>query len=295
MPRARDPNRDKAFELYKKHKGNIDLVEIASQLNVSSGTVRGWKSKDSWDDKMNGTLQKNTERSEKKIDAKKEVVASEVEQVLENTDLTDKQRLFCLYYVRCFNATKAYQKAYECSYETAAAIGYRLLDNVGVKQEIHRLKQNRLNREFLSEEDIFQKYMDIAFADITDYVKFGQETVPVMGPFGPIIVKDEATGEKTTLTKVVNTVRFRESNLVDGTLIAEVKQGKDGASIKLLDKQKALQWLSDHMNLATEEQKAKIALLRAKTQGGDEEEIADDGFLEALNGSAAEDWSDEED
>ena len=48
MARARDPNRNKAFEIYKEHKGNIDLVEIASQLNISPGTVRGWKSKDSW-------------------------------------------------------------------------------------------------------------------------------------------------------------------------------------------------------------------------------------------------------
>lgn len=58
MARARDPNRNKAFEIYKEHKGNIDLVEIASQLNISPGTVRGWKSKDSWNDKLNGTFQK---------------------------------------------------------------------------------------------------------------------------------------------------------------------------------------------------------------------------------------------
>lgn len=30
----------------------------------------------------------------------------EVEQVVENDNLTDEQRLFCIYYVRCFNATK---------------------------------------------------------------------------------------------------------------------------------------------------------------------------------------------
>ena len=93
----------------------------------------------------------------------------------------------------------------------------------------------------------------------------------------------------------MNTVKFRESETVDGSLISEVKQGKDGASIKLLDKMKALQWLTDHMDLATEEQKARIAVLRAKSQTGDDTEIADDGFLDALNGTAAEDWSDEED
>ena len=42
------------------------LVEIASQLNLSPGTIRGWKSKDKWDSKLNGALQKNTERSKRK-------------------------------------------------------------------------------------------------------------------------------------------------------------------------------------------------------------------------------------
>ena len=66
MGRARDPNRDKAFEIYSEHNGNIELVEIAERLGVSAGTVRGWKSKDQWEPKVKGTLQKkNTERSKK--------------------------------------------------------------------------------------------------------------------------------------------------------------------------------------------------------------------------------------
>lgn len=66
MARARNPDRDKAFEIYKKHAGKIDLVEIASQLNISPGTIRGWKSKDRWEKQLNGTFQKNTERSKRK-------------------------------------------------------------------------------------------------------------------------------------------------------------------------------------------------------------------------------------
>ena len=66
MPRARDPNREQAFEIDKESVGMIDLVEIASQLNLSPGTIRGWKSKDKWDSKLNGALQKNTERSKRK-------------------------------------------------------------------------------------------------------------------------------------------------------------------------------------------------------------------------------------
>lgn len=284
--------RDRAFLDYQN---GMKYKEIAEKYGVSLSAVKSWASR-YWKndcDRKNKKLQPRQKKVATK--AKKEMtIAEEVGQVLDNPELTDKQRLFCLYYVRCFNATKAYQKAYGCNYNTANAEGYKLLVKSCVRNEILRLKQNRLNRELLDEQDIFQKYMDIAFSDITDYVSFGRETVPVMGAYGPVTVKDEETGEKISLTKEINTVRFRETSEVDGTLISEVKQGKDGASIKLMDRMKALEWLAAHMDLATEEQRARIDIMRAKANMNDTEAAADDGFLEALAGTAAEDWADEE-
>lgn len=239
------------------------LVEIASQLNLPEGTVRRWKCTHKWDNERSN---KKSERSENKKSKKKKAAESEVNQVIENPELTDKQRLFCIYYIRSFNATKAYQKAYGCSYENAMQNGSRMLRNDKVKEEIIRLKQNRLNRELLSEEDIFQKYMDIAFSDITDYVKFGTEEVPVMAMYGPVQVQDPKTGKKKTLTETVNIIHFRDSSEVDGSIIAEVKHGKNGSSIKLADRMKALQWLTDHMDLGTEEQRARIAQMKAQTE-----------------------------
>ena len=285
---ARSPNQkaEKARELYK---GGMKLVEIASQLECSAATIRTWKNRYKWDADESETFQKKneTKRNVSKSNASKKqseetAVADEVRQVIQNTNLTDKQQLFCIHYIRCFNATKAYQKAYGVDYATAASIGYCLLEKDGVKQEIHRLKQDRLNREFLSESDVFQKYMDIAFADVTDFVEFGNEDVDVIPD----------TGERKTIT--VSYVNIKNDADVDGTIISEVSKGKDGVKVKLADRMKALQWLTDHMDLATEKQKAEIALLKAKVQTDDGEEIADDGFLDALNGTAAEDWGDEE-
>lgn len=295
MALARGPNKE-AEEARRLYESGMKLVEIASQLNIAAATVRTWKNRYKWDLKENETFQNRIETKRnvsKKKEVKEKAVADEVKDVMRNANLTDKQQLFCLYYIRCFNATKAYQRAYGVGYATAVVNGSRLLGNASVKDEILRLKQDKLNREFLSEPDIFQKYMDIAFADITDYVEFGTEEVPVMAVYGPIQIKDDETGEKRTLTKIVNTVKFKKSDGVDGTIISEVKQGKDGASIKLADRMKALQWLADHMDLATEEQRYRVAALKAKVQTNDDGS-ADDGFLEALNGTAAEDWKYEE-
>lgn len=248
MPRAPNEKAKQAQELYQK---GMKLVEIAQQLQVPAGTVRRWKNTYQWD----------SERSEKKANVRN-VKHNDSQQIdnsgkteffdqLEKTDLTDKQRLFCGYYLRTFNATKSYQKAYGCSYETAMVNGSVLLRNTKVQNEIRELKKQRMERELLTEEDIFQRYVDIAFADMTDFVSFGQEEDTVMGPFGPIMVKGE-DGKKHELKKMVNTIKLRESTEVDGQLISQIKMGKDGVSVKLYDKMKAMEWLHqycmDHQN-----------------------------------------------
>lgn len=284
-------NAELAYQDYLK---GMKYKEIAEKYGVTINTVKSWKTRYKWSKDGKKSVHTKTGKvctqKTDKNNVKKEAIAEAVEQVIENTELTDKQRLFCVLYVKCFNATKAYQKAYEVDYNTAASIGYRLLENDGVKKEIQRLKKNRLNREMLDESDIFQKYMDIAFSDVTDFVEFGQEDVPVMAVYGPVQIKDEETGEKKTLTKRVNVVRFKDSSEVDGTLIAEVKQGKDGASIKLPDRMKALEWLTEHMYMATEEQRARIENIKAKTEqikgsGQDETEDKVMKLFEAIGGA----------
>lgn len=290
MPRAKNAKAEVARKLYEQ---GILLKNIAEQLDVPEGTVRSWKKRYDWD---NATLQKPKCNVAKESARKKKVqqaVAADTASVSENPDLNEKQRLFCLYYVRCFNAVKAYQKAYGCSYETACGHGHELLKKVEIIAEINRLKQSRLNRELLDEHDIFQKYMDIAFADITDFVQFGQEEEYVIGQFGLVQVEDPVTGKKAPLKQKVNTVRFRESDSIDGTLITEVKNGKNGASIKLADRMKALEWLAEHMDIATEEQKARIAVLKMKS-AGDEPEDVDTSYVDALKDLAAKVWTNEE-
>ena len=264
MARERSPNRDKAKEIYLDAKGDIKLSDLAMQLNVPDSRIRKWKSVDKWDEELKGTFQltkgsapieKDTKKQQKK--KKKEPVAKEVEEVIENDGLTDKQRLFCIYFIKLKNATKAYQRAYGCSYETAMVEGCKSLRKPKIKEELDKLRIERLNSAYLSTEDILQKYIDIAFADITEYVKFGRRQVEM--PDGH---------------RIVNYVDLNESSEVDGTIITEVSQGKDGVKVKLADKMRALDFLAKNMGLLSFDikeklyiEREKLAIMKAKDKG----------------------------
>lgn len=319
MSRARSPDRGKAEKLYIKYNGKIKLKEIAETLGLPEGTIRGWKNKDKWEHKLNGTLQKtkvevkNMERSKRKVNKiNKEPIAEEVEEVLNNSELTDKQRLFCVLYAKCMNATKAYLKVYKCTYGTAMVNGSNLLRNTKVREQIDKLIGAKCNKEFLGR-SVIQKYIDIAFADIGDYIQFGKKyklkwTKDKDGNDIPVI--DPETGEQKVYE--YNYLDLKESTLVDTTLISEVSEGKDGIKFKLLDKMKALDFLTKHCDLLSDEEKIILDIENKKLQGeklqadieklkaetnritdNDEVEVEDDGFLAALNGRAIEVWNNE--
>jgi phage terminase small subunit len=136
--------------------------------------------------------------------------------------------------------------------------------------------------------------MKIAFADITDVMSFGYEVMPMFTKKGAPILNEDGSHATTK----VNFVDFKNDHEVDGTVISEVKQGKEGISVKLHDKMRALKELEKYLNFMTEEDKLKIEKLRHEVRvlskdddNGNEPE--DDGFMEALKGIAAEVWSDD--
>jgi len=53
MARNRSPNREKAFELYKKYFGNITAKEIAKSIKDKEKNIEYWKATDNWDGKYN--------------------------------------------------------------------------------------------------------------------------------------------------------------------------------------------------------------------------------------------------
>lgn len=248
MGQQKEPKR---YELAEAdYIAGMKYKDIAEKYGVSVNTVKSWKTRYKWTRKKKA--HKTTRTKKKNSRQKRKVIACEIKAVMDNYQLNDKQRLFCVYYTKTFNATKAYQRAYGCSYAAAMSSGSQLLRNPKIREEIENLKQNRLNREFLKTEDIFQKYMDIAFADITDYVEFGNEEF-------------EYTDSNDRIRKgKASHMNVRNDHEVDGTLVAEISESKSGIKVKLADRMKALDWLSEHMGMATEEQRARINSLNNK-------------------------------
>lgn len=213
--------------------------DIAEKYGVTINTVKSWKKRYAWARKRVHTkTEKVCTQKQRGAPPAKKAISEDVEQVVTNDKLTDGQRLFCLYYIKYFNATKAYRKAFpEASYHTAAVNGSKLMQMDTIKDAIAQLKQNKFNREMFNEDDLFQMYLDTARADMMDFAE-------VRGGF----------------------VTVRDSEQLDGLLIQELSQGKEGAKIKLLDKAKAMQWLTDHMAMATEKQRAEIDLIKIQTE-----------------------------
>ena len=241
---------------------------------MSINTVKSWVSRNGWAKLKKGCIQKKKGAHKNKVQenvlvSDKNVVENinqrVVAEVIDNELLTDKQQLFCIYYIEHFNATKAYQQAYDCSRESARANGSRLLTNDNIKSEIDKLTEECLKEEEINSKLIakrlFQKMLDIASAELTDFIEFGAEDVPLI---------DHATNEQkideegNPVFYKKNYVNFKDGVEVDGTVLSEVSLGKDGAKVKLQDKMKAIQWLSDRIDLLPIAVKEKLQLERDK-------------------------------
>lgn len=224
------------MENYEKaeqdYMSGMKYKDIAEKYGTTINTVKSWKKRYAWSRGEGAHKAEKVCTQKSKGAPKKEAPIDDgTKATLQNDDLTPEQQMFCIYYSRTFNAAQSYQKAYGCSYESAIANGSRLLTNDKVRAEIERLKEIKRQQIVAGADDIVELQMRIAFADIGNYVSFGQK---------------EVTDIETDETYMVSVVDLKESKNTDTQLIQEVKRGKDGVSVKLADKQKAIDWLSKY-------------------------------------------------
>ncbi|PAE17279.1 terminase [Virgibacillus sp. 7505] len=277
---------------------DITLKALAEKHDIKLGTLKSRKSREGWS--RDATPAKKVATPKKKDATKKEMQPEELVPEIDEDGLTNKQQLFCIYYVKSFNATQSAIKA-GYSPDTAHVQGSRLLKNDKIAAEIRRIKQDLTDSLFIDAQDVLAKYAAIAFADITDFTTFGKKEVEVMGMFGP--VEDE---DGNVMMKEVNYVDFKESNMIDGTIITEVKQGKDGVAIKMADKMKALDVLTKYFELLPDSYKRRLAEEKMQLEKDrfafdkakanlDDDEYEDDGFMDALDKAAEGAWDDDGD
>lgn len=309
MARARSPNRDKAYKLWKASNGSKPLKDIAAELGVTDMQVRKWKNQDKWSMEGNGNVtnqaKRNVPKKKGNVTNKNSVPISAAVMAVfsapENEELTEKESLFCRFFVNNRNATQAAIKA-GYSVNTAGVIGYENLNKPHIRAEVERLKAIRNQAIMLSEDDIVERYMRIAFADMTDFSEFGIEDVPVVDAEGKPVINDDGS----MMVEKRNYLNFKDHSQVDGGLICEISVGKQGMKVKLEDRQKALDWLANYFGMnpmhkhkvwfdkqKLEFEQKRIAIFERKA--GEVDTGKDDGadnFKEALMGKVPEVWGD---
>ena len=145
-----------------------------------------------------------------------------------NENLTDKQELFCQYYIAeaDFNATSAAKKA-GYSEDTAKEIAAENLAKPYLQTRIKELMTDRMRRLQVTQDWVISELKKVAGANMKDYAKWN--------------------GDEVTL---------EDSETLDEDMTAAVSMvsqttTKDGGSInfKLHDKVKALEKLGEHLNM----------------------------------------------
>lgn len=210
---------------------DITMKALAEKHGVKASTLRSRKTREGWTrDKPKKTQKKKKRDATQRNKTKNVATPKEVELVIENDELNDQQKLFCLYVSKGNSDLFSYMKAYKTSYLNAQRNAWKLRKNKEIEAEIKRLKAQTLTQEYLTMPDIVAQMKMIATADITDYLQIGTEK------------RTDDLGEEYT----VNRVYLRDGTEIDGTLVESITQGKDGVKVQLVSKQFALKWLADY-------------------------------------------------
>lgn len=268
------------YELAEKdYQAGMKYKEIASKYNVTLNTVKSWKTRYKWkkdaeekesaekvctQNKSMHTLEKGAE--EKSIPDIKE----EIEKI-DADGLTGKQRLFCDYYIRTFNATQSAIKA-GYSKNTAYAIGYENLKKPQVKAYLEKLRDAYTEDIYLDTKRLLERHRQIAFYDVNDYVNDNGT------------LKDLSECDGSLIRKVSSEV----TNIEQISEIGEEKKTKTKEVIKtnfeLEDRSKSLIFLTKFYGLDpdTEIAKQRLEIERKKSGNGENGKDKTGKFLDML-------------
>lgn len=189
--------------------------------------------------------------------------------------LSENVQRFCEFYVEGHNKKIALKKAGFSQKGIDANGGnyaYKILRDKDAVRYIMWLKVRIMNEMMVNAADLIDHWVRIAFSDMTDFV----DIYP-------------------------HSIKLKPANDVDGQLIKSIKSGRDGVSIELHDKMKALDCLARYCDDMPKDWKQKLEErkmelleqefdLKKRQAEFDNPEPEDDEFIKALKESAETIW-----
>lgn len=229
-----EQHKQDAFNYYKEKEGQCSVKVLSRRGKVPQAVIRKWMRDEDWANKV------KEDPGDKVIlsDETKDFISSHAEQY----GLSEAEEAFCYHFLKTRNATaSALRAGYSSSFSHQKAFG--LLQKENIQEFLKDARSQMCQELFIDTMDIVDMYAKIAFADITDFVTFG--------PRGVVPLKSDS---------------------VDGQLICKIKEGRDGFSVELADKMKALEKLSNYLGVTPQDILDKVKVDVMKDQMGVEQD-----------------------
>jgi len=236
-PQEMKQHHDDALTYYIDNLGEVSVKVLSRVGKVPQSYVRKWMKEENWDSYVMETPGDKIQVSKKT----KEFVQSAAEKY----GLSEREEDFCYQYFKCKNATQAAMRAGYGS-NWAYHAGCSLLKKPRIQNFLKDIRDQAHEELFVDTLDILRMWAKIAFADMNDYVSVSGAGVMLRG-----------------------------SNQTDGQIITEIKEGKDGVTIKMADKMKALDRLSAYFKVlpGDKAQEVKLRILeKASNSDGENDE-----------------------
>lgn len=283
--------------------------KIMKHLDVPNSTFWGWCSRGKWTAQRELGIVSTSPKPVVSPDytaEDRELVPGPLYDA--TSDLTEQEKMFVLLFARSCNMSHSARIAFDMPDASMLAcedVAYSLLARADIRDAVTKAKKIKWEHALAATPDLVEYNMRIAFANMTEFVTWGTEEV--LADVDKAVVHKDGQGTlDIEPTRTRNYMLFKQSHGVDGQLVNKVSLSKDGASIELLDKQKAIDWLSKYFEVFPQDarladfqaRKLELELLKAQAAfAGTTQEQRDastDDFIQALQDAAPRVWQDEE-
>ncbi|WP_395318190.1 terminase small subunit [Fructilactobacillus frigidiflavus] len=246
---------DKYEKAKQEYMAGKSYEEIGRMFGVTASTVRSWKARKHW----------GNSKSTARVRKTRQLLDHDIKH---NQTMTEKQKLFCMYYIQSFNATQSYIKVYHCKYGTARVESHRMLNMPKIKAVVSKHKARYFNDLILDTLDLIREDLKIAFSDIGDVVDWEAHQVPLVDENGE--VKTDTNGN--VIYDRVTDIHLKDSGSVDTSTLDKVISSDDTIKVKLKSSDRAKERLYKYLTALNDDSETSAIdrMLDAITQGSED-------------------------